>query len=301
MIAAVSEFKNITGYNIEKFLNDFNFFISNYYSKIVNYYKGSDIDMDSFRYFDYIYEESSKIDGLIEIYQNFFNTVDFWDLIDIYSEIKTKLLTINSLGKWLRSSRNNRFSSETVINYVQKQGESIESISLKSGSNDSENDWVDISINNDLNEEKYTSQGGAILKIKLNNRNNFEIRNVVDYFSNENLYGKDLTNKLEFISGDLNSLYGINSLFQTFGNILNTMKGSIPEFKEDGIDNDLIGSNVSIFNYPAQFRNILNMIQKDDRFKSIELLDIVRDNDMVFMKLQATSKIGDLIKRDLSI
>lgn len=297
----VDKFKEITGYNIEKFFEDFNFFVNNYYSNIVNYYKGENIDMNSFRFYDYLLDETKKIDSILEIYFNAFNTTDFWDLVDTYSNITVKLSTIDNLGKWLRSSRTDRFNSNTVINYVQKQGESIERISLKSGSNDSENDWVQLSIENDLNEEKYTSTGGVLLKIKLKNGYNFQVRNVVDYFSNENLYGKDIENKVVFDSGDIKYLTGINSLLQTVGNILNTMKGSIPEFKEDGIDNDLIGSNVSIFNYPAQFRNIMNMLQKDDRFKSIELIDLGRSDDGVFMNLQFTTKIGELIKRDISI
>lgn len=297
----VDKFKEITGYNIEKFFEDFNFFVNNYYSNIVNYYKGENIDMNSFRFYDYLLDETKKIDSILEIYFNTFNTTDFWDLVDTYSNITVKLSTIDNLGKWLRSSRTDRFNSNTVINYVQKQGESIERISLKSGSNDSENDWVQLSIENDLNEEKYTSTGGVLLKIKLKNGYNFQVRNVVDYFSNENLYGKDIENKVVFDSGDIKYLTGINSLLQTVGNILNTMKGSIPEFKEDGIDNDLIGSNVSIFNYPAQFRNIMNMLQKDDRFKSIELIDLGRSDDGVFMNLQFTTKIGELIKRDISI
>lgn len=295
------EFKNITGYDIEKFFTDFNFFVNNYYSNIVNYYKGENIDMNSFRFYDYLIEETKKIDSTLEIYFNSFNTTDFWDLVETYSNITVKLLTIDNLGKWLRSSRVDKFSSNTTINYIQKQGESIERISLKSGSNDSENDWVQLSIENDLNEEKYTSTGGVLLKIRLKNGYNFEIRNVVDYFTNENLYGKDIENRVVFENGDIKSLSGINSLLQTVGNILNTTKGSIPEFKEDGVDNDLIGSNVSVFNYPAQFRNIMNMLQKDDRFKSIELIDLGRADDGVFMKLQFTTKIGELIKRDISI
>lgn len=300
-MTTLENFKKITGYDLELFFNDFNFFVENYYSNIVNYYKGENIDMNSFRYYDYLIEETKKIDSTLEIYFNAFNTTDFWDLIETYSNITVKLSTIDNLGKWLRSSRVDRFSSNTAINYVQKQGESIERISLKSGSNDSENDWVQLSIENDLNEEKYTSTGGVLLKIRLKNGYNFEIRNVVDYFTNENLYGKDIENRIVFESGDIKALSGINSLLQTVGNILNTMKGSIPEFKEDGVDNNLIGSNVSVFNYPAQFRHIMNMLQKDDRFKSIELIDLGRVDDGVFMKLQFTTKIGELIKREISI
>lgn len=298
---ALEGFKNITGYDIEKFFNDFNFFVENHYNSIVNYYSGENIDMNSFRYLDYLKDETKKIDSLIEIFFNSFDNTEYWEIIDTYSNITVKLGTIDKLGKWLRSSRVDRFSSDTIINYVQKQSESFEKISLKSGSNNSENDWVQLALDNDINEEKYTSVGGILLKIRLKNGYNFEIRNIVDYFNNENLYGKDIKNKIEFVDNDILSLFGINSLLQTVENILNTMKGSIPEFKEDGIDHDLIGSNVAVFNYPAQFRNIMNILQKDDRFKAIELIDLNRVEDSVIMKLQFTTKIGEMIKRDMSL
>lgn len=301
MSTLTDNFKNITGYDIEKFFNDYNYFVSVYYSKIVNYYNGQNIDKDSFNYFDNLRIEANKITAILEINFNAFNTVDFWDLTDTFTNIVVKLDTIDNLGRWMRSSRTDRFSSETAINYVQKQGETIERISQKAGSSNKENDWVNISIENDLNEEKYTSTGGVLLKVKLKNAYNFEIRNVVDSFSNENLYGKDIKNKIEFASGDVVTLAGETSLMQTVENIVNCLKGSIPEYQEDGLDNDLIGSNVSSFNYPAQFRNLLNMVQKDDRFKSIDLIDVGQEQDGVYMKIQLTTKIGDLIKKELAL
>ena len=297
----LDQFKKITNYDIAKFFSDFNFFVGNYYNNIVNYYNGEDIDKNSFRFFDDLKIESRKIESLIDLNSDSFDNSEYWDLLDIFTNVVLKLSTIDNLGRWLRSSRIDRLSSDTIIDYIQKQNESIEKISLKSGSNDSDNNWTQLAIDNDLNEEKYSSTGGVLLKIRLKNGYNFEIRNVVDYFSNENLYGKDITNRIEFENNDIKSLSGISSLLQTVENILSTMKGSIPEFIEDGIDNDLIGSNVSIFNYPVQVRSIMNMLQKDDRFKSIELIDIVRVDDSITMKLQFTTKIGDMIKRDMNL
>ena len=43
------------------------------------------------------------------------------------------------------------------------------------------------------------------------------------------------------------------------------------------------------------------MLSKDDRFNSLEILDIAKDQDNVFIKLQTTVKTGDVLKRDLAL
>lgn len=301
MSTVTDKFKQITSYDIETFFNSFNYFVNNYYSNIVNYYKGEDIDKDSFNYLDKLLGEINIIDSIWDLYSPVFDLQDYWELLSTYEDIKIKLDTVNHLSKWLRSSRVDRFSSNTFLNYVQKQGESIERVTQNFGSVDKENDWAIISIDNDLNEEKYTSQGGVLLKVRLLNNSNFEIKNIVDTFTKENLYGKDIQKKLVFYNGDLITLSGFDSLFQTFDTIMSTFKGSIPEFPEDGISNEVYGSNVNLFNYPTIFRNILNMLQKDDRFSQLELVDLFKDGDNIFMKIQVKTKIGEILQQDLSV
>ena len=189
MSTVTDNFKNITSYDIEKFFNSYTYFINNFYGKIISYYRGENIDKDSFNYLDTLMLETEKIDGLWDFYYKSFNLTDYWELLHTYENIKIKLDTVSNSARWLRSSRTDRFSSNTVINYVQKQGESIERITQNFGSQDKENDWTTISVDNDLNEEKYTSKGGVLLKIRLLNAANFEVKNIIDTFSKENLYG----------------------------------------------------------------------------------------------------------------
>lgn len=301
MSVLTDKFKNITGYNIENFFNDYILFTEKHYQNIVNYYNGYDIVGDSFDFFDSLSKESIKIESLLQMYSNSFSTVDFWNLIDKFDDIKIKLDTINNLSKWLRSSRIDRYSSNVNISYVQKQGETLEKIVSKSGSVNSENEWVNVALENDLPEEGYSFSGGALLTLKLLNNLNFDIKNIVDSLSENNLYGKDYKNKIEFVDGDIDSISGEEALMQTIENIFVTEKGSIPEFPNDGLDPNLIGSNVNIFNYPVQIRNIMSMLQKNDIFKDLKLLDIKRIEDSIYLSFQISTKIGDIIKKDLKI
>lgn len=301
MSVATDNFKNITSYDIEKFFNSYTYFVNNYYSNIVNYYKGEKIEKNSFNYLDTLNLETQKIDGLWNLYSKTFDLIDYWEMLEVYENIKIKLSTVNNLGRWLRSSRTDRFSSNTILNHVQRQGETVERIVQNFGSTDKENDWVITAIDNDLNEEKYTSNGGALLKVRLSNNSNFDIKNIVDFFTKENLYGKDLKKKFTLANGDLVTLSGFNSLIQTFETIMSTERGSIPEFPQDGLESNLVGSNVNVFNYPSIFRNLMNMFQKDDRFSTLELIDIFKKDDGVSIAVQARTKIGEILQQELAL
>lgn len=301
MSVATDNFKDITSYDIEKFFNGYTYFINNYYGNIINYYKGENIDKNSFNYLDSLNKETQKIDNLWDFYSKSFTLVDFWEMLDVYENIKIKLSTVNNLGRWMRSSRTDRFNSNTTLTYVQRQGENLERISQNYGSLDKENDWVDIALDNSLDEESYSFEGGTLLKVRLSNNLNFDIRNIVDFFVKENLYGKDILKKFTLESGDLVTLSGLNSLMQTFETIMSTEKGSIPEFPQDGLENNLVGSNINAFNYPSIFRNLMNMFRKDDRFSVLELIDIFRKDDGVGMTIQAKTKIGEILQQELSI
>ena len=301
MSVAIDDFKGITNYDIYSFFEDYITFSNNYYQLIVNYYNGLDINKDAFNYLDTLIEDSETIEGLIEQYQNRFNRTDFWDLVDKFSEIQTKLLTVQNLSRWLRSSRSDRYSSNIKVEYTQAGKETIERISKNSGISDYDNKWADIAIDNSLEEEDYTSAGGAILSISLPNNKNFNIKNIVDGLSATNIYGKDIVKKMEFVNGDLSVLTGINALLQTFETIFETFKGSIPEFPEDGVESDIIGSNTNVISYPSIFRNLLQMFQKDDRFSSITLNDLYRKDDGVYISISAKTKIGDTLLKETAI
>lgn len=293
------EFRLITKYNIEKYFRDFSNFISINYSDIVNYYNGSDISQDAFNKLDELDKESQKIEGLLQFYSKSFLNSEYWELFDKFSDTQVKISTIKNLSRWMRSSRANRFSSEVSIDYILKQNESIEKVSKKSGSELYENEWYKIAIDNDLNEEKYTSEGGNILSVKLSNKLNFTFRNIVDTLSKENLYGKDIKKKFTLENGDIVCLQGLDSLMQTFETIFETFKGSIPEFPEDGLSNFVIGSNVNVIGYQYIFRNIIQMFQKDDRFKSVELIDLQKVEDQIYLKVQARTKINEFIPKEI--
>lgn len=301
-ISILEEFEQITGYNIETFFDDYNSFVLNYYPLILDYYNGGKVDNDSFTLFDSLKSESYKIESLIDQYSSSFSTTEYWNLTDLFSDIQNSIYKVDVLYKWLRSSRSDRYSENIKIDFIQKQNQTLENISETVGFND-QDDWVDFSIQNQINEEDYTNKGGKLLKAFLPNNSNFELENIVDSLSEINIYGKDLVNHIEIdiIEKDLKILQGIESLNQTFGTIMSTIQGSIPEFPEDGVPDYLVGTNRNAIQYPVLFRSILSMIQKDKRFVSFEIIDINKDQDSIFMKVQVQTITRETFIENISL
>lgn len=295
------QFKQVTGYDIGKFFNDYITFTTTYYQNILNYYKGADIDKNSFEYLDYLKKEATKIEPLIDYYGDQFNTTNFWDLNNNFAEIQTKLMTCDNMGRWQRSSRVDRYSSNLKLVHIQKQNETLEKISIDAGFSNQDS-WTNIAIQNLVNEEDYTNKGGKLLNISLPNSLNSNLENVIDFLIGDNLYGKDLNRKLQILpDGGVLTLEGKESLYQIFETIMKTIRGSIPEFPEDGISSSIFGVNENIIQYPMIFRSLLSMIQKDKRFKSLELLDIKKSEDSVFLEFQATTIVGDNLINNIII
>jgi hypothetical protein len=292
-LTPVDKFKKITGYDIENLFNTYIDFVNNNYSNIINYYKGADIDKESFNVLENLRKEVDNVESLINQYGERFTTTDFWEMNNIFSEIQTKIMNCENMGKWQRSSRTDRFSENIKIEHIQKQNETIEQISNDAGF-DGQDSWADISVNNFTNEEDYTNKGGKLFKISLPNNSNFNISNVVDYLIGDNIYGKDIDKKITITpDGDLKVKSGKESLKQIFEIIMSTVRGGIPEFPDDGIPSGIFGTNQNVIQYPIMFRSFLNMFQKDKRFKTFELLDINKSEDSIFLEFRATTIIGD--------
>ena len=295
----LDSFKSKTGYNVRALLEKYTEFTRSHYQNIVSYYNGAEIDRESFRFYEDLRADLERMEAMIDQYSNSFDTTDFWTLNNSLSDMLTVMETCENMGRWQRSSRQNTFSTNIKVQHIQKQNETIERISRDAGFSDEEN-WSKIAIQNQIIEEDYTNKGGKLLTVSLPNSQNFTLDNIVDYLSSDNIYGKDVVKKLEIMSdGDLNIVSGRDNLEQIFTILLNTLKGSIPEFPEDGIPDYIFGANENIIQYPIIFRSLLSMLQKDRRFTSLDIIDIKKDQDSIFIELQASTITGDTFTRNV--
>ena len=298
---ALETFRNITGYDISAFFDEYLDFIDNYYISVIDYYNGADINAEAFDRLERLTLQLNRIEPLIDLHQNNFQTIDMWEIVDRYGDIFSNLLTINNLGRWLRSSRTTQYDGNIKLDRVLRQGETFELVAAEIGSQNRQDDWAIIAIENLVEEEQYTTSGGAMFSVTLRNNFAFDLPNIIDFATGDNLYGKDIHRGFNFVNNDLQVVTFRDALKQTLQTILETRRGSIPEFPDDGIDDELIGSNVNSFQYPILFRNILNLFNRDPRFTEVNLIDLFRDADAIIMRIEVITLLRDRLITNINV
>lgn len=280
-------FYNITGYDIQSFFQEFVDFVNNDYPSIVSYYNGGDMVPSAFLRLVEISKEANTIEPLFALHSNTLDDISMWDILDDFTEVQTKIATIKSSARWLRSATNGR-DNTIQMNRALKSGENFEDVSSSMNNPNPQDDWMNITTPQYIEEEDYTFENGSgIFYINLKNSGNVAVDTVVDALVDENILGRDIDVNWVFVDDDLKTVTKDDAIMQALDIILNALKGCIPEFPEYGIANELVGTTVNAIQYPSIFKDLMNMFQRDSRWSSVELLDVYTEEDAVFLKIQA--------------
>ena len=290
---AVDKFEKITGYNIRGFFDSCKEFFSEDFGNISSYYLGGVMDGKSFRLLDDLIRECESIESLFFKFKAQLNETEMFELLETLGEIYNKLLTTKNLSRWLRSSNVGKYDQSFFVDRSLRDNESLEDVSESLGSSDIQNDWMDIAIRNSIIEEDYTKDSSPVFKVKLNQTINFQIENLVDNLVGKNVLGKDMDVNFRFEDNDVAIVKYNDAVIQTINTIVSTLKGDIPEFRNDGVSNEFIGTNVVSIQYPTIFRNLSEMFLKDGRFKEVSLLGLDRVEDSVFMRIKIVTVNND--------
>jgi hypothetical protein len=270
---------------------------------MIDYYSGdsSQLDNQYFNTLKTLKQQTKDIQSLFTQNKTQFITSDFWDLLELVDDIDNKLQTITNYPKWFRSSTVVAgFSSNVEVTQVLKQNQTLESFANDIGYSKPDDDWSELAIRNDLREEDYDFEGGVIFKFSWKNDSRLQLKSVVDVITSDNIYGKDLSTKIQFISDDLLTLDTKETLIQTANLLMGLMKGDNPEFPNDGVDKSLLGQLNRNFNiYPSLFRQIYNTFGKDDTFKSISVVDVVKEQDNIQMQIRIETIADEVITQSL--
>ena len=173
---ALETFKKQTGYDIQSYFESFALFCNSYYPLIVAYYTGQDdVNIgDSFGRLDTLMKQSQEIEPLFTLKATGLSRIDSWELLDMFTECQTKLWTIDNSSRWLRSAIIGRYGMNVALQRVLKTRETFENVSSQLGSNNPQDDWVDIARNNAVEEEDYDANtGGGMFKINIRTSGNF--------------------------------------------------------------------------------------------------------------------------------
>lgn len=304
MVEAIQKFKQLTGYNIQAFFEDFALFCNSYYPLIVGYYTGAtnvSVD-DSFGRLETLMKQAQEIEPLFTLKANSLTGIGAWELLDTFTDCQTKLWTINNSSRWLRSAIIGKFSNNIALNRVLKSRENFEIVATELGSNDPQNAWFDIAKNNFVEEEDYDANNeGGMFKINIKQSGNYDIPNIVDNLSSEKILGRDMDVDFRFENNDIATVDYELAVRQAFNTILHCVKGAIPEFNDYGIPNDIPGSSVNAVQYPVLFKHIMNMFQRDARWVQVNLIDVYRKEDNIFMKINAKTVTNNFLETNIQI
>lgn len=298
----LEHFQVITRVNVEDFLLRVSSFISSHYQKIVDYYQRNTVlPIETVSELNALRSEASQISDIFNVYVESLSntTAEIWELIDMFDVVRTTLLTIANSSRWLRSTKRLTQNNLTFTDYILKQGQTLESLASEIGYIDTDNDWAKIALDNDLQEEDYTLAGGTNLKVTFINNTNYQVNTVIDSVIGERVYGLDLYRKLTFENNDFKTLSYRETILQQTEILVGLIKGSVPEFPEDGISKDLLGGNVNALQYPQLIRQQVGVFEKDERYKSVEVTHINHQKDALMIELKIITKLKEVLNEQL--
>ena len=304
----IAFFEDTTQYPLSDFLNGYTNFINIEYIDLIGYYKGLIIEtpIDIFSKLNNLLTEYYKLSDIIQISKNSFETVAYWDLLDMIDNIGIELKTLEKLSKWLRSSiTDSKYTGNVEVQEVLRQNESLENLTDRMGYTDQQEIWLDIARRNDLREEDYDKQGGNILMLVVKKlTESIFLESVVDNISGEKVYGLDLPVKLTFDSDeeDITVLNYKETVLQAAKILINLKRGDVPEFPTDGLQVDLIvGNSIGSIAYPIIFRQLYSIFDKDDTFKQLGIENILQQNDGISMDLLIRTKLNETITENINL
>lgn len=302
----LEDFYTITGFDAQDFIQRYIDFQNLESQNIINYYSGTDkfARIESFNLMNSLYKEAQRASELFYLNKEAFNSTADWNLLEQLDNIRQKLMTLSNINKYLRSSINkNQFNNTIEIEIKMKQYDTLESIESKElKSTFPQNDWVDLALYNDLIEEDYTPQGGVLLRAPTSNFDTTFLNSVLGNLQGENLYGKDLDRKLQFVNDDLKNLTPKETILQAIDILMKLKRGDNPEFPNNGIQASIfVGGNMASFAYASLFRQILDTFAKDDTVSRISIVNISHKEDAINIEYEIQTKYGERFNQVINI
>ncbi len=296
------KFERITGYDYAGLMRRFIDFNSNQKPKIFDYYSGSTDTPDgtAFKQLDQLREDFKSAISLVSLNKEAFSEFNDWDLFKDIEEISGKLDTIDKSSKYFRSARlSGRIASSPSIETTLGNQQTLENLSNSLSFEDPQNDWTKLFLENNLTEESYTADGGALLSVNLSGSasNSLNLTSVVDNINTaEKTYGIDIQKELEFEGDDLKVLTYQETLQQSIDILSNLSKGDNPEFPTQGVDKSIvIGSTIGAIAFPSIFRQIAQNFESDDTFVSFAISDVAKENDALKFEYQVRTRTNELV------
>lgn len=298
-------FKDLTGFDVEQFFEDYLDFMDNHYVNVLSFFSGNseEPNRESFQILEDLVRQCINMIQLFNQNRLTLSDYDGWILLEKIEDVQESLRTITALPKYLRTTLSQgSYTNKLFIDYTIKQGETLEGIMANRVSSDNPNeDWPELAIDNQIKEEDYTSDGGVLLKVSLNNQSRFTLNSIAEGISKViDVYGKDIDRNIIFEDSDLRVLSPEDTIRQSADILANLSKGDNPIFPDHGVDKRLIiGNTRSSLTYPTIFRQLAETFANDDTFKSFAIRNVTSMDDAVFVEFTVETRAGEFLDRSI--
>lgn len=286
--------KRIRFSKMNLFLTDVYLFFEDNYNYFVSYYSG---DLKSLRdedieKFNSIKNRFVELDTKIQDTKGLNGLWD-WEFVDFLDDLRESILKIPILWKYFKTERFGfRIRNGIQVQYVLPQGYTLERVSQEViGSNNPQNDWVEISKGNFLKEKDYDHNGDVLLNLNIpNETGNVIINSIMDSAVGLKVLGRDIKRTIEFANDDLVVLDYFETFKQTCEILSSLKKNSIPEFPDLGLNN-IVATNVANKGLAMNqmFKQINRVYASDDSIESINFKNVDFDNSSVFIDYEITA------------
>lgn len=272
----IIEFERVTKYPLLNFLYSYRNFMLDSYSEIDRYFSGIVPTIDNKYLIDLknMTNECQKVLSYFKNFSNKFNTCGYWELMEMIDQLNTTIEKINKLPKFRRTALTKRgyqpyVQVGTSVGGFRTFEDIANAVSEKNGDN---SDWVDLMINNDMEETDWQIDELTNIDVFISNKTDIVVTTILDQPIGDRIYGKDISRVINFIGNDLEIKSGKDNVEQKCDILLNLNRGEVPENMLFGKNQSLFsGVSVKQFMYPALVQDLQNNFLQNDLFESLEV------------------------------
>lgn len=300
-IDIVNEFQQVTKFDIYKYFEEYTSFLKKEFPSINLYYSGqiSSIDFAKLNKLDELILRSKNLMQLFSTFSNKLSNCGFYELMEYCQDLLDTLEKIKKLPKYNRVSKT-KFGYKSYIQVDGSVGSYRTPEDLALEINSQNVDYVDLILNNELNEKDWEiDEYHPNVRAYIDNKNTVFVPTILEEPILEKVYGKDLNAKIQFDSQDLKIVRYQENVDQKCNILLSITRGSVPEFPAFGRNN--VGTNINMYGYVELVKDITEIFQQDPLFLSIKVSEISFTEGSVNVNCEIKTKYTLSMKKTLSL
>lgn len=306
MESIIIEFQEVTKYPLIDFLTQYRDFMLNSYPEIDRYFSGEVSSIDN-SHLIALKNLTTECNNCMSQFKNFANKFDkcgYWELMEYIGNLEDTIEKINKLPKFRRTSATKR-GYQPVIQVSTSVGgfRTMEDVAnnVKNLNKDNFN-WVELMLNNDLNESDWEIDELTPLNVFINNTIDVVVTTILDQPIGERIYGKDINRKITFVDNDLDIKVWKDNIEQKCDILMSLKRGDVPENMLFGQNSELtIGVTAKNFSYPELVKNLQNTFLQNDLFQYVEVTKFKFENGSMYMYCDIKTKYDYKTERKIVV